>query len=73
VVQRAQDGKLKVRTSMLAMAVDGVEVVCRRCNGAVRLPLELGDELRKALSDPLPPKKRRLVLRKPLDLPKSVT
>ncbi len=63
-------GKLKVRTSMLAMGAAGVEVVCRKCGGDVPLPLQLGSELRKAMLAPTP--RRKLVLRKVLDSSKPV-
>lgn len=73
VVQKANDGKLKVRTSILAMGSEGVEVVCRRCGGDVPLPLEMGAELRKALESS-PAQRGRLVLRrKILDEPETVS
>jgi hypothetical protein len=69
-VQKSGDGKLKVRTSMLAMGKSGVEVVCRKCGGDVPLPLEPGAELRKAMQEPAP--RLKLVLRKVLDSSKPV-
>lgn len=65
VIQKARDGKLKVRTSMLAMGLSGVEVVCRKCGGDVSLPLEMGEELRKALE--VKPVRRLVLFRKKLD------
>jgi len=59
IVRKSGDGKLKCRTSMLAMSKGRVEVVCRKCGADVAIALELGDELRKALEEPT----RRLVVK----------
>lgn len=56
-------GKLKVRTTMLALTESGAEVVCPRCHADVPLDLHLGEELLRALQGSDPP----LVLR---DAPK---
>jgi len=70
VVRKSRDGKLKVRTRIVAMKADVVEVVCQKCGADVPLDLVPGDELRKALAEPI----RRLVLKssKPLDSAKIV-
>ena len=64
VVQKSLDGKVRIRTNILAFGGDGAEVNCRRCGASVPLDLELGQELRKALADQSAP---RLVLRKAVD------
>jgi hypothetical protein len=52
IVYNAGNGKLKIRTTMLALTKSGAEVVCRRCGTDVTLDLQLGEELKKALSSP---------------------
>lgn len=49
VVYVAGCGKLKIRTSMLAITAGGAEVVCRRCGADVPIDIHLGPEMRKAL------------------------
>jgi len=63
IVYAAGDGKLKIRTRMLAITKSRIEVVCRHCGADVPLDLTIGDKLLKALEDQPP----RLVIRKALD------
>jgi hypothetical protein len=59
------DGKVRIRTNIVAFSDDGAEVVCRKCGTDIPISLELGSELRKALGTPGP----RLVVRKDVDTP----
>jgi hypothetical protein len=61
------DGKVKIRTNIVAFSEDGAEVVCRKCGTDIPIGLELGSELRKALDAPGP----KLVVRKDVDTAES--
>lgn len=69
VIQKSlDDGKIRIRTNVVAFSADGAAVVCKRCGEDVPLDLELGAELRKALgAEPEP----RLVVRKGVDTAES--
>jgi hypothetical protein len=58
VIQRGQDGRLKVRTAIIAITEKSVIAACKRCGGDVSLDLQPGESLVKALTQP------RLVIRK---------
>ena len=49
IVQKSMDGKVRIRTNILAFGPDGAEVNCRRCGESVPLDLVMGAEMRKAL------------------------
>ena len=59
VMQKSQDGKLRVRTSCLVFDDSDVSAVCKKCGTEVPLDLSLGQSLRKAIT-PNP----RLIVRK---------
>lgn len=67
VVQKSLDGKVRIRTNIVAFGSGGddAEVKCRKCGHSVPLDLQLGQELRKALVGP------RLVVRKEVDSAES--
>lgn len=58
VIQKSGDGKVRIRTNIVAFGPGGAEVNCRKCGTAVLLDLELGQDLKKALAVP------RLLVRK---------
>jgi len=65
IVRKSSDGKLKIRTSILAIGkslagISLVEVVCKKCGTDVPIDLTMGIELEKALSEPI----KRLVISK---------
>ena len=65
VIQKSDDGRLRVRTKILSFDQEGgAEVVCQKCGHDIPLGILPGDDLRKALDSP------RLVV--PLDIPKPV-
>lgn len=66
VVQKSMDGKVRIRTNIVAFGDHGAEVNCRKCGTAVPLDLYLGDGLRKALE--IGP---RLLVRKDVDAAES--
>ena len=67
IIQKSLDGKVRIRTNVLAFGEDGAEVVCKKCGHGVPLDLEMGAELRKALGESGP----RLLVRKGVDTPDS--
>lgn len=56
---RTADGRLKLRPNALIFKGDHAETVCPRCRADVEVDVQLGDDLRKALSH-----SRRLVIPK---------
>jgi transcription elongation factor Elf1 len=60
IVHKSMDGKVKIRTSIVAFGPGGTEVICRKCGADVPVDVRLGDGLAKAL-DALPA--QRLVVR----------
>lgn len=61
VVKKSQDGRVRVRTRIVAFANGCAEGVCTKCGTTLSLPLELSEPLRKALQ-------KRLVVRKKIDV-----
>lgn len=49
VVKRSQDGKIRIRTRIVAFDGSSAEGVCARCGADISLPLELSEGLRKAI------------------------
>lgn len=68
VIQKSADGKVRIRTTIVAFGPDGAEVNCKKCGTTVPLDLELGQDLRKALDSAGVP---RLVVRKGVDSTES--
>jgi hypothetical protein len=67
VVQKSGDGRVRIRTSIVAFKPDGTaEVCCKSCGAAVPIDLQLGPELRKSL-EANQPATSRLVVRKGVD------
>lgn len=58
VIKKSQDGKIRVRTRIVAFDGLRAEGVCTKCGATIQLPLELAEGIRKALT------RRRLVLRR---------
>jgi hypothetical protein len=58
VIKKSQDGKIRVRTRIVAFEDGIAEGVCTKCGTTIPLPLELADGIRKALG------RRRLILRR---------
>ena len=54
VVQEGEDGKLKIRTSMVLFAKGSLvgEVVCSKCGTAIPVDLRMGPALVKSLKRP---------------------
>jgi hypothetical protein len=61
LVQKSADGKVKIRTNLIAFDAHGAEAVCKKCGADIPLDVRLGPELRKALDGP------RLIVRKVVD------
>jgi DNA-directed RNA polymerase subunit RPC12/RpoP len=59
IVQKSGDGRLKIRTKIVAIDGKGIVTSCRRCGQDVALDADPGESLQKMLSAPEP----RLVLR----------
>jgi DNA-directed RNA polymerase subunit RPC12/RpoP len=49
IIHKSLDGKVKIRTSIVAFGPGGTEVVCRKCGADVPIDVHLGDTLTKAL------------------------
>lgn len=63
LLQKAADGAVKLRTTLVLFQQDGTALVkCRKCKHEVLIPAALGDELVKAVLGPGP----RLVVTKGL-------
>lgn len=60
IIHKSLDGKVKIRTSIVAFGPTGAEVVCQKCGTDVPVDMRLGEELSKAL-DALPPPPRLIV------------
>ena len=60
VIKKSLDGKIRIRTTIVAFSKGRAEIVCRKCGAEIEVDLRLGPELRKALADPGP----KLVVRK---------
>jgi hypothetical protein len=58
VIKKSQDGKIRIRTRIVAFDGLAAEGVCTKCGTTIPLPLELAESIRKALV------RRRLVLRR---------
>jgi hypothetical protein len=56
-VKKSQDGKIRVRTRIVAFDGPQAEGVCTKCGTTIQLPLELSESFRKALV------RRRLIVR----------
>jgi hypothetical protein len=50
VLKKSQDGKIRVRTRIVAFDGLRAEGVCTKCGTTIPLPLELTEPIRKALS-----------------------
>ncbi len=61
VIKKSQDGKIRVRTRIVAFDGMVAEGVCTKCGTTIPLPLELAKAFRTALG------RRRLVIRKTVD------
>jgi hypothetical protein len=57
VIKKSQDGKIRVRTRIVAFDGEVAEGVCTKCGTTIKLPLELSAEIRKALGH------RRLIVK----------
>ena len=65
VIQKSADGKVRIRTNIVAFAEDGTaEINCKKCGTSVPLDIELGGTLRKALDSG---HEQRLLVRKCID------
>lgn len=49
VVHKSADGKVRIRTSIVAFGGNGAEVICQRCGADVPVEVHLGEGLLKAL------------------------
>lgn len=67
VIKKSQDGKIRIRTRIVAFDGTVAEGVCTKCGTTIPLPLELADGIRKALG------RRRLILRRPKRVDNSST
>ncbi len=67
IIFKSADGKVRIRTRIIAFGPNGAEGVCKKCGSMVPLDIELGEALRTALAEP-PPK---LILRKTVDSPQG--
>lgn len=65
VIKKSQDGKIRVRTRIVAFEDGVAEGVCTKCGTTIPLPLELVKGIRRALT------RRRLVIRKRVDIPET--
>ncbi|MBT8428389.1 MAG: hypothetical protein KJN79_00610 [Gammaproteobacteria bacterium] len=62
VIKKSGDGKVRIRTRIVAFDGATAEGVCTKCGTTIPLPLELAEPIRKALG------RRRLVIsRKKVD------
>jgi len=71
VVQKSLDGKVRIRSNLIAFGAHGAEAICRKCGAAVPVDLEIGGGLKKALQAEGWP--RLIVRRKVVDEGKSDT
>ncbi len=62
VLWKADHG-VKIRTNIIVFTDEGAIVKCRKCKADIPVDVHLGDELRKALDQPL----RKLLVRKGVD------
>ncbi len=60
MLQKSLDGRIKVRTNILVFDGDRAIVKCRRCKTDVPIDVQLGKELRKAITESSGP---RLIVR----------
>jgi len=68
VIQKSRDGKVRIRTNIIAFDGEIAEIVCKKCGSPVVVDVQLGADLRKALQpDP------RLIVRKVVDGRNRVT
>jgi hypothetical protein len=63
VLQKSEDGKLKIRTNIIVFGDSGAVVKCRKCKADIPVDIRLGDQLQKAAGRPEP----RLIVPKNLD------
>lgn len=68
VVKKSQDGKVRIRTRIVAFDGASAEGVCARCGADISLPLELSEGLRKAIFS----FRRLVVVGKKVDRDKSI-
>lgn len=68
VVKKSQDGKVRIRTRIVAFDGQQAEGVCTRCGADLVLPLELDEGMRKAIFA----RRRLVVAAKKVDTSKLV-
>lgn len=64
IIQKAMDGRIKIRTNILVFRNGKAEIVCKKCGGDVPIDVFMGPELKKAMGVEKDP---RLILRKKID------
>lgn len=67
VIAKSLDGKVRIRTNIVAFDQHGAEIVCKNCKTTMHVDLELGESLRKALEQNSPRLVVRMIARKDVD------